>query len=363
MAETSRIPVHVVYPSEAHTHTFILLHDCVSSGASLCAQLEAALKPVAIRDILPQVRFVFPNGEHPLPGYPNNLNWFSLSQLGDSNRRGLEHEWTMVADAARTLDALVTEEALEVGWDNVFVGGIGMGAAVGMAFLLQTTTRLGGFFGLGGWMPFVDDLSSIATRGVLDRDVPLAMMLPPAPMMQSDDMETLENLEMFPGLDPCLVATFPQQENTQEGEPQTKTELKPGGEPETKRPASAPAAPKRTPTNNLPQQSGEDRLTRVISFFRSFISTEADEQSASQTAVDTPVVLVHAVHDSSVPRTHGKEALEIFKKLGFQATLISLDDGDHLVSHAALMEFLTAIMNKEIGTFGLREGIAMLLLG
>ncbi|KAH7023009.1 hypothetical protein EDB80DRAFT_696262 [Ilyonectria destructans] len=58
-------------------------------------------------------------------------------------------------------------EAEDVGMENVFLGGIGMGAAVGLATLLRlwTTMPLGGFLGVGGWMPFTDDLSAVGRYG------------------------------------------------------------------------------------------------------------------------------------------------------------------------------------------------------
>ncbi|KAK7425630.1 hypothetical protein QQZ08_007846 [Neonectria magnoliae] len=478
MAEPAQIPTHTVQPSKAHTHTFILLHDCVSNGAALCAELEAALAPIAVRDILPQVLFVFPSGDHATPGFPGHLNWFSLSQLGETDRRGREAEWRMVADAAHKLDTLVTAEAMKVGWDNVFVGGIGMGAAVGMAFLLQTTTKLGGFFGLGGWMPFVDDIASIATRDTLDRDVLPAVISPPSvddlasqksddtskpqvpiivvdrpqgekdapiplepslvdrpfradyeapifggrkgddcvyvhgatthrgqraweslmppgglyqvpgidavlenqmqeiiwsaltPMMQSDedrDMDIAENLRIFfeAELDSWNGSRQLEvlRESESEGQPEGEPEGEPESEPDSESTASPRAIPQRMPMNNLPQQSSEDRLTRVVTFLRCFLDTNTDGQNASLTAVDTPVVLVHAAHDTYVPRTHGKEALEVLRKLGFQVKFKNLEEGDHLVSHGALQEFLLTILNENIGTFGLREGIANMALG
>ncbi|KAK7414300.1 hypothetical protein QQX98_006817 [Neonectria punicea] len=498
MDEPTQLPTHTVQPSKAHTHTFILLHDCVSNGAALCAELEAALAPIAIRDILPQVLFIFPSGDLATPGYPGLLNWFSLSQLGETDRRGPEAEWRIVADAAHKLDTLVTAEAMKVGWDNVFVGGIGMGAAVGMACLLQTTTKLGGFFGLGGWMPFVDDIASIATHDTLDRDVPSAVISPPSeedlasqksddtakpqvpiivvdppqeekdapippkpslvgppyradyeapiffggrggddpahvhgtnthrgqrvwkplmppaglyqfpgfdavlesqmqeimwsaltPMMRSDedrDMDIAENLRIFSEAElnswtgSRQLETLRESESEgqpegeqageSESEPEEQPEEQPEGEqegdpesqPDSESTASPPAIPKRMPMNNRPQQSSEDRLTRVVNFLRYFLDTNTDDQTASLTDVDTPVVLVHAA-DTFVPRTHGKEALEVLQKLGFRVKFKNLDKGDHLVSHDALQEFLMTILDENIGTFGLREGIVNLVLG
>lgn len=149
------------------THTFILLHD----NGSDSQKLLAALNEITSQGHLQHVRFVLPNAKHPVTGPDGETvgyTWFPLGDL-DPQCRGapVDEVWPGVGRAAAVLDQIVMAEAEDVGMENVFLGVIGMGAAVGLATLLRlwTTMPLGGFLGVGGWMPFVDDLSAIGRWG------------------------------------------------------------------------------------------------------------------------------------------------------------------------------------------------------
>lgn len=149
------------------THTFILLHD----NGSNSEKLLTALNEITSKGHLQNVRFVLPNAKYPVTGPDGETvgyNWFPLGDL-DPHDRGASviDVWPDVGRVAAVIDQIVMAEAEDVGMENVFLGGIGMGAAVGLATLLRlwTTIPLGGFLGVGGWMPFIDDLSSIGNVG------------------------------------------------------------------------------------------------------------------------------------------------------------------------------------------------------
>jgi lysophospholipase-2 len=56
-------------------------------------------------------------------------------------------------ESAEYVARVIAEEAKEVGWERVIVGGISQGCAMGVYTLITRGIRVGGFFGISGWCP------------------------------------------------------------------------------------------------------------------------------------------------------------------------------------------------------------------
>ncbi|KAH6952399.1 hypothetical protein BKA56DRAFT_709454 [Ilyonectria sp. MPI-CAGE-AT-0026] len=143
---TARNP-RVMNTSAKLTHTFILLRD----NASNPKKLLAALNEITSQGHLRHVCFVLPNAKDPVTSADDETagyTWFPLGDL-DPQCRGapVDEVWPGVGEVAAALDQIVMTEAEDVGLENVFLGGIGMGAAVGLVTLprLWMTKPLGGF--------------------------------------------------------------------------------------------------------------------------------------------------------------------------------------------------------------------------
>jgi lysophospholipase-2 len=60
-------------------------------------------------------------------------------------------------ESAEWLVRMVEEECGEVGWRNVIVGGISQGCAMGVYIILTRGMEVGGFVGLSGWWPNLEE--------------------------------------------------------------------------------------------------------------------------------------------------------------------------------------------------------------
>ncbi|CAM1506921.1 Fc.00g065620.m01.CDS01 [Cosmosporella sp. VM-42] len=314
------------YPADsAHTHTFILLHDHNSNDALLCQMLKEALSPMVVEDIFPGVKIVLPVGRY--DDTADLRTWFLMDdKLREYDCNACEQEWAEMADTGYMVDQIVEREALLVGRENVFVAGLGRGCTIGLSMLLQTEDAIGGFFGIGGFMPYFDDVKSMAFDGFVRYNEEKGR--------RGEDQRKLHHAEsnVEPGqsmdVDAGPIAS------SQEGDAET--------------PAAQPAKPS--------GQSSQDRLKRVVDFFRSF--TWEDVTAAPKTnAVGTPVVLLHAPDDPMVPLSHSKDALKLLRYLGFEAKLVRPGKGEHTVSKDVLEALLVEVLNGKIGDWELRKGV------
>lgn len=159
--------------------TIILLHDHNSTGEILCADLTSALHPVPCDSLFPNAKFIFPTASRHVGSgtATTERTWFLQTKLDDTNNTADEEVWREVTSVAAELKHLVHKEAEVVGYANVFVGGFGMGCAIGIAMLLQLEKTIGGFIGVGGYMPFIDDILAMANYGTF-QDTPAVPVAP-----------------------------------------------------------------------------------------------------------------------------------------------------------------------------------------
>ncbi|KIL90687.1 acyl-protein thioesterase 1 [Fusarium avenaceum] len=176
MTERSNQPAHtsgsfphvfIVEPVTPHTHTAILLHGRGSNGEEFARELfdETKLSDgTSLAQALPSWRWVFPSSrelwsaafEEDMPA------WFEAHSLTDTTARQ-DLQIPGIKESVNYLKKVLEEEfeKLDGTTENVVLGGISQGAAVGMwTFLCRDDLEkpLGAFFGTSTWLPFASKI-------------------------------------------------------------------------------------------------------------------------------------------------------------------------------------------------------------
>lgn len=172
--------VRIITSARAHTSSFVLLHDNHSSAAELRSEIETALKPVRIKKLLEGVRFVVPDApfivrreiadsasedDGKSDGSEAEFRWFTAIHAVGADDGATLHRWKQLSVSMGGIDEIVQWEAAAVGRENVFIMGFGMGFAAAVAYVLQMEDPIGGLLGVYPWMPFHEDLKSVALHG------------------------------------------------------------------------------------------------------------------------------------------------------------------------------------------------------
>jgi lysophospholipase-2 len=147
-------------PTVLHTHTIILFHGRSSTASTFHSELfESQNSSDAIfASLFPSVKWVFPCAPQRYSNIEQESTnqWFDMAtvqrpwQQVEMQKEGLE-------ESAEWLVKVVEKECREVGWRNVIVGGISQGCAMGVYMLLTRGVKVGGFLGLSGWWPNLEE--------------------------------------------------------------------------------------------------------------------------------------------------------------------------------------------------------------
>lgn len=154
-----------------HQHTIILLHDLNQTAEPF---MRDFLDTTKIPHDLSTVRFIFPTakadtfglfGQHKGPN-----QWFRVSDPYDPNvdadgqipglKETSGYLRVLIAQEARRLEDL-DRPSKNRGYDRVIIGGLGQGAAAALFTLLGMEHTLGGFVGMGGWLPFEGEMAAL----------------------------------------------------------------------------------------------------------------------------------------------------------------------------------------------------------
>lgn len=159
--------LHIIPPTQPHTHTIIILHGRGSSGPEFAFSLSFAQSSSGktLFEHFPSYRWLFPTSatrfstvfQGPL------CEWFDIQSLTDPSRRP-ELQLQGLRESVAYVHRLVKEEARNVDAKRIVLGGISQGSAMGWHALLSSSVLLGGFFGLSTWLPFCAELDAIGTR-------------------------------------------------------------------------------------------------------------------------------------------------------------------------------------------------------
>ena len=147
------------------------------------------------------------------------------------------------------------EETRKVKPSNIILEGLSQGCAMGLICLLALDTPVGGFIGMGGWMPFRQEIEDLLQPNVA-QDL-------------GDNPFTLEE-DIF--------------DRTSEDKSEASQ--------------SYPAA-------------------RVVKYAQDLVSSERETRNASHSVTATPVFLGHGAADEKINQSLGKEACRVMESTGF----------------------------------------------
>ena len=156
-----QLPSHIVFPTALHTHTIILLHGLGSNPREFCSEIFESQDSngAFFTQLFPSIKWVFPCAPflHIDPEAENGRTWFNMDCVQDA-QRSPEIQRPGLEESRKRLLEIIEEEAREVGREKVILAGISQGCATAIYTLLTTGTRIGGFFGLCGWLPLADEV-------------------------------------------------------------------------------------------------------------------------------------------------------------------------------------------------------------
>lgn len=148
-----------------HTHTVILLHELGNNGDTFCSNFFSHPKvgQRSLSGIYPTIKWIFVSAkrgdparfEEPIHQWFNMWNFREPESRKDLQVRGL-------ITSIKSIREFIEDESDNVPEERIFLGGHSQGYATAILLLLARGTRLGGFIGLCGWLPFEKEIRAIA---------------------------------------------------------------------------------------------------------------------------------------------------------------------------------------------------------
>ena len=165
------MPVYIVAPEHAHTHTIIFLHGRDSTAEEFAAELfeSQASDYRFLRNIFPSIRWVFPSARSRVSArFGGQLSqWFDIWACeSPQERKELQHAG--IKDSLEELEEIIADEvALLEGKANcIFLAGISQGCSTTVLKLLtcthQQSTPFAGLIGFSSWLPFQAEIGEYA---------------------------------------------------------------------------------------------------------------------------------------------------------------------------------------------------------
>lgn len=180
-------PRHIYFPGSKHETTVIFLHERNSTGPELadCFAKSATTSGKSLYEHFPSTRWVFASARAKhfywtqadrrllvQNNKDSTTEWFELASLDNVQLESPEQLATLQESATYILRIIDDEidRIKRVGGNsqNIFIAGIGQGAALGLVVLLCVHHELGGFVGMDGWMPFAETLSKLLEQNQID---------------------------------------------------------------------------------------------------------------------------------------------------------------------------------------------------
>jgi len=188
-------------------------------------------------------------------------------------------------ESIKQIVEIIQEEARMVPMERIILSGISQGCATAILTLLSSGLNLGGYIGWCGWLPFQSSIEELDNEGMGDkheisRQVQAILQLRPGQSRQIHKM---------------LQEIMPAANEIQ-----------------------SPYGPEIVPP------SGEVEFSELGGFLSGL-------SESSTPTINTPIFLAHSQDDETVPFELGNEMSQIMKRLGFDVTWKSYEDGSHWI--------------------------------
>lgn len=162
--------LHVVAPSNRHTHTVILLHGRDSTASEFASEFfeSQASDDLILPETFPFIRWVFPSSKlRNSTRFETTLSqWFDMWSVDHPSERR-EGQVEGLKESISEIIELGRSEALLVGGvEKVILGGISQGCATAIHALICGGIRIGGFVGISSWLPFEEAIENICGQYV-----------------------------------------------------------------------------------------------------------------------------------------------------------------------------------------------------
>ncbi|XPS76494.1 hypothetical protein M3J09_008546 [Ascochyta lentis] len=169
---------HTVNPTTAHTHTIIFLHGRGSNALEFHNEIFESQTSTSLflPQLLPGIKWVFPCAplQHAYLEDEELHQWFDMSSIQNA-QESPEVQRPGLWSSARRLMGVIEDEAEIVGMRKIILAGISQGCATAVFTLLATGVRVGGFFGLCGWLPLADEMQSVEAREGEEGEMPVLL--------------------------------------------------------------------------------------------------------------------------------------------------------------------------------------------
>ncbi|KAK6331870.1 hypothetical protein TWF718_002409 [Orbilia javanica] len=275
--EHSKFRTLIINPAASHTHTFIILHGRGSNGPKFGTEFAASSTATGetLPDIFPSAKWIFPTATKRravlFKRMPIN-QWFDIYDINNQTYR--EHlQVDGLQETTAFVHGLIEEEIRNgIPADRIVVGGLSQGCAASLYAMLCYKQRLGGYFGMCGWLPFAKYVEEFV-------GTPL-----------SEDGTKID--DVFGASEDEEGTTFEDKEEV-----------------DTK-------------------ENKKDPAFEAIGFLKDNI-TFPKSQEDTLAVFQTPVFLGHGVLDEKVPFRLGEQARDALVGLGFKTTWKAYDDLGH----------------------------------
>lgn len=162
------LPVHVVQPQAAHTHTAIMLHGRGSNGPEFADEFFGThlSDKSSLATKFPGCRWVFPSSKElwSTTFQEHMPAWFEAQSLTDTTL-GQDLQVAGIVDSCDRVQELMEEEIklLHGKKGSLVLGGISQGGAIALFMLLcrGVDSRVGAFFAASTWLPFAANIERV----------------------------------------------------------------------------------------------------------------------------------------------------------------------------------------------------------
>ncbi|KAF1851097.1 alpha/beta-hydrolase [Cucurbitaria berberidis CBS 394.84] len=157
--------LHIIPPTAPHTYTIIFLHGRGSDATTFCNEIFESQDSSNrfFTDMFPSVKWVFPCAKKRWAKTEEEEmhQWFDMSSVQRPQEEVVEQKMGLWESVSQVLEVLRAEKELVRGSENVILAGISQGCATAIFSLLTSDARVGGFFGLCGWLPLAEEMEQI----------------------------------------------------------------------------------------------------------------------------------------------------------------------------------------------------------